>query len=129
MHSDSKFSRLFHYFSPRMWLTIAVASMMLATGAGLFLVSQLNERQSDQLYRAYDSVSRFMSDTIRLTFKTDKGQDAVYVAPKGILEKSVTFTWVENYQDFTPRPEDAPPEPKAPARLLDPDWKPVFSGG
>lgn len=128
MHSDFKLSRLIYYFSPKVWLVIAVASMLLASGSGMVLVSHLSEGQKDKLFWVYDSVGRFMRDTVRLTFKTDKNKDAVFVAPRGILKPATVFHWVENYQDFVPRSEDTPPEPKAPVRLLDPDWKPVFSG-
>lgn len=128
MHSDSSLSRLIHYFSPRVWLVIAVASMLLASGSGMVLGSHLSEGQKDKLFWVYDSVGRFMRDTVRLTFKTDKNKDAVFVAPLGILKQATVFHWVENYQDFVPRFEDTPPEPKAPVRLLDPDWKPAFPG-
>lgn len=128
MHSDFKLSRLIYYFSPKVWLVIAVASLLLASGAGMVLVSHLGEGQKDTLFRVYDSVGRFMRDTVRLTFKTDKNKDAVFVAPRGILKQATAFNWVENYQDFVPRSEDTPPEPKAPVRLLDPDWKPAFTG-
>lgn len=129
MHSDFKLSRLIYYFSPKVWLVIAVASLLLASGSGMVLVSHLSEGQKDKLFWAYDSVGRFMRDTVRLTFKTDKNKDAVFVAPRGILEQATAFKWVEGYQDFTPQPESAPPAPKAPVRLLDPAWKPAFTGG
>lgn len=128
MHSDFKLPRLIYYFSPKVWLVIAVASLLLASGSGMVLVSHLGEGQKDTLFRVYDSVGRFMRDTVRLTFKTDKNKDAVFVAPRGILKQATAFNWVENYQDFVPRSEDTPPEPKAPVRLLDPDWKPAFTG-
>ena len=118
-----------HYFSPRVWLAIAVISMLLAGGSGSILVSRLSQDQKDRLLLPYDSMGRFMRDTIRLTFKTDEIQKSVFVAPKRILEEAASFKWVEKYQDFVPRSEDTLPEPKAPIRLLDPDWKPAFSGG
>ena len=118
-----------HYFSPQLWLAIALASLLLASGSGVLLFSRLSNDQKDKLYVPYDLVRRFMRDTVRLTFKTDQNKEAVFVAPKRILEQSASFKWVDEYQDFTARLEDALPEPKAPVRLLDPDWKPVFSSG
>lgn len=126
MHSNSSLSRLIHQVPPRMWLTIAGASLLLAAGSAMVLVSHLGEDQKGRLVLPFDAMGRFMRDTIRLTFKTDNN-DSVFVAPRHLLEKSTSFKWVDEYQDFTPRPEDSPPEPIAPARLLDPDWNPVFS--
>lgn len=126
MNPDTRFYRLIHHFSPRAWLVIAAASLLLASGAAIVLLSHLSEQQKDTLYRPYDFMGRFTRDTIRLTFKTDNN-DSVFVAPRHLLEKSASFKWVDEYQDFTPRPEDSPPAPNAPARLLDPDWNPGFA--
>lgn len=120
---------MIHYFSPKVWLAIALASLLLASGSGVVLFSKLSNDQKDKLYVPYDLVRRFLRDTVRLTFKTDQTKDAVFVAPKRILEQSASFKWVDEYKDFAAQPEDAVPEPKAPVRLLDPDWQPVFSSG
>ncbi len=129
MHPDTRFFRLIHYFSPKVWLVIALASLLLAGGSGVVLFSHLSDDQKDKLYVPYDWVRVFLRDTVRLTFKTDENRDAVFVAPKRILEPSASFKWVDEYQDFADQLEEAHPEPMAPVRLLDPDWKPVFSSG
>ena len=118
-----------HYFSPKVWILIALANLLLASGLGVVLFPQLSNEQKDKLYVPYDLVRRFMRDTVRLTFKTDQNKDAVFVAPKRILEQSASFKWVDEYQDFKAQPEDTLPKPKTSMRLLDPDWKPVFSSG
>ena len=129
MHSSSRLSRLIHHYPPRVWLAIAGVSLLLATGSTMVLVSKIGEDQKDKLVLPFDAMGRFMRDTIRLTFKTNVGRESVFVAPKRILDATVTFNWVETFRDFTPEAEAAPPAPKAPIRVLDPDWKPRFSGG
>lgn len=132
MHTDSKLSRLIHRFSPRAWLAIAVVSFVMALGSGLVLWSQLGRRQTVQLTRAVDAVELFLRDTARLTFHADRFgsqlDQAIFVAPRGILDSEKDFIWVVNYVDLAPRPDDARPAPAAPLRLLDPDWKPNFAG-
>jgi len=122
-------SRLVPLFTPRVWLLVGLASMLLVFGSASVLVLRKDNSSRHTLYLAYDAVSRFMHDTVRLTLKTDLNRDAVFVAPVGILRSDATFNWVENYQDFKPRSEDTAPLPKAPERLLDPLWNPDFSGG
>lgn len=128
MRHDAGLYQLIHLFSPKVWLLVSSVSLLLAGGSGWVLLSHLGEGPKDKLYSAYDSVARFAHDTIRLTFKTDKLRAAVFVAPMGLLNQKADFNWVKSYQDFKPRAEDTPAEPKAPDRLLDSDWKPVFSG-
>lgn len=128
MTTAPSFSRLIQHFSPQVWLAIALVSFLLAVGSGGFLYTQLSVDQKGELLVPYDAVSRFVRDTIRLTFKTDQYVESVFVAPKQILEQSASFTWVDQYQDFVPLSDEAPPEPKAPVRLLDPQWNPDFAG-
>ncbi len=116
-------------FAPRAWLWLGLASMLLASSSAVFLILHKNSRSSHNLYQAYDLVNRFMHDTVRLTFKTDLNREAVFVAPVGILLPDETFNWIESFEDFKPRTEDAAPLPQAPERTLDPEWKPDFRGG
>lgn len=127
MRHDSGFYRLVHLFSPKVWLAVALVSLLLAGGSSWVLLSHLGAGAKDGLYSAYDSAARFMHDTIRLTFRTDKQRAAVFVAPVGLLNPKTDFNWVTNYQDFKPRSEETAPTPKAPPGLLDPAWKPIFS--
>ena len=126
MRQGSVFYQLIHLASPKAWLGISVLSLLMAGGSAWVLVSHDGRNPKDGLYSLYDAVARFGHDTIRLTFKTDRNQAAVFVAPVGILNQKATFNWVQGYQDFKPRFEDLAAEPKAPVRLLDADWKPDF---
>jgi hypothetical protein len=126
MGQDSVFYRLIHLASPRAWLGISVLSLMLAGGSAWVLLSHGGQNPKDGLYSLYDAGTRFVHDTIRLTFKTDRSQTAVFVAPLGILNQKANFNLVQNYVDFQPRSEDVAPNPQAPLRLLDHEWKPDF---
>lgn len=128
MRHDSGFYRLVHFFSPKVWLAVALVSLLLAGASSWVLLSHLGGGVKDGWYSVYDSAARFVHETIRLTFRTDKQRAAVFVAPVGLLNPKADFNWIESYQDFKPRAEDTASEPKAPAGLLDPDWKPTFSG-
>jgi hypothetical protein len=118
--------RLIHSVPPRVWLLIILLSLLLLGGSGWVLLSRRGEDPKDRLYSFYDTVVRFTHETIRLTFKTDKRRASAFVAPIGILNQKADFKWVQSYQDFKPRTEDEVAAPKAPARLLDPDWRPDF---
>lgn len=98
--------------------------MIFAFAAANILISRKISSTHQSMYQAYDAVTRFVHETIRLTFKTDLNREAVFVAPVNILQPGATFIWVESYQDFKPRSEEAPPLPKAPERVLDPQWNP-----
>ncbi|MFZ4479373.1 MAG: hypothetical protein ACOYNZ_05715 [Rhodoferax sp.] len=124
---DDPIYRLIHFVSPRVWLLVSMLSLLLAGASGWVLLSRSGENPKDGLYALYDGVVRFTHETIRLTFKTDKKQAAVFVAPIGILNQKSDFKWVQGYQDFKPLSEDGQAEPKAPARLLESDWQPAFS--
>lgn len=123
--------RLMHIFSPKAWLLVALASMAMASIAALILLSRADGPEGHLPGRIFDTVEQFLRDTVRLTFKDrayGESSDAIFVAPKGILQKESTFKWVENSQDVEVRREEAPPASAAPVRLLDSDWTPVFSG-
>lgn len=126
MRNGSVFDRWIHLASPRTWLGISLLSLMMALGSAWVLASRDGRSPIDGLYSLYDAVARFVHDTIRLTFKTDRKQVAVFVAPVGILKQKATFNWVQGYLDYRPRFEDLAAKPTAPVRLLDADWKPVF---
>ena len=114
-------------FLPIHWLGISVLSLKMAAASTWVLISHNDRNPTDGLYSVYDAVARFVHETIRLTFKTDRKPVAVFVAPVGILNPKATFNWVQGYLDFKPRFEELAAEPKAPVRLLDADWAPVFS--
>ncbi len=120
--------RLIHLVSPKAWLAMSLVSLLLAGGASWVLLAQRGMSSKDALFSAYDAVVRFTHETIRLTFKTDRKMASTFVAPIGILNHEANFNWVQSYQDFKPRAEDTPAEPKAPERMLDPSWQPNFSG-
>ena len=128
MLNDLGWYRLLQLFSPRVWLSIALVSLLLATGSSWVLLSHVGEHPMDRVFEAYDAVTRFVHETIRLTFKTDKKRASVFVAPVGLLNQQASFNWIKNYQDFKPRLEDQVPGPQAPEQLLNPTWKPDFSG-
>ena len=118
-------------FSPRVWLLVGLVLGVLAAGSGILLTSRGDDGVNSLLVRAYDSTELFVRDTIRLSFKDRKVrgvQDAVFVAPKGILDKKMMFTWIDDVKDMEQKPEEAAPEPLAPVRILDPQWRPDFSG-
>ena len=129
MASDVFLSRLTDSLSPRVWLLVGLMSMLLVIGSASVLILRTESSAIQTMYRTYDAVRRFMHDTVRLTFKTDLNREAVFVAPVGILKSDATFNWVDSYQDFKPRSEDAAPLPKAPERLLDPLWNPDSNRG
>lgn len=103
-----------------------MVSLLMAGGSAWVLVSREGQNPKDDLYSLYDPVARFVNDTIRLTFKSDRNQTAVFVAPLGILNQKVKLNPPENYVDYQPKLEDAAPEPQAPVQLLDQEWKPNF---
>jgi hypothetical protein len=127
MQQGSVFYRLIHLASPKAWLGISVLSLLMAGGSVWVLVSRGVQNPKDGLYTIYDPVTRFVNDTIRLTFKSDKNQTAVFVAPLGILNQKARFNPLESYVDFQPVLEDVAPKPQAPVHLLDQEWKPIFS--
>lgn len=128
MSNDLSWYRLLHVFSARGWLAVALVSLVLATGSSCVLLSRAGEHPMDRVFEAYDAVTRFVHETIRLTFRTDKARAAVFVAPPDLLNQKASFNWVKSYQDFRPRPEDEVPGPQAPEQLLNPAWTPEFRG-
>jgi hypothetical protein len=128
MLNDLGWYRLLQLFSPRVWLSIALVSLLLATGSSWVLLSHVGEHPMDRVFETYDAVTRFVHETIRLTFKTDKKRASIFVAPAGLLNQQTSFNWVKNYRDFKPRLEDQVPGPQAPEQMLNPTWKPDFPG-
>lgn len=53
---------------------------------------------------------------------------SIFVAPVGILDSKASFAAIESYVDTSPPAPPKLPDPIAPARLLDPDWKVAFDG-
>jgi len=120
-----------HLLSPANWLAVALVSALLATGSAWVLASRSQGGFLDVPGQVYDSVERFLFDTIRLSFKSRmKGglSEDVFVAPRGLLDQNASFNWLDNSQDIEARQADAPPPATAPLRLLDPQWQPDFSG-
>lgn len=129
MNPGAAFHKLFKLFSPGIWLAVSVLSLVIASAAGALVLSRQGVQAQDVLLPAYDWARRFARDTVRLTFKTDKGvQETVFVAPRGILDQSTPLKLVEKFDDFVPDVEAANRPPLAPLRVLDPEWTPVFSG-
>jgi hypothetical protein len=130
MNTDSRFSRLLHYFSPKGWLTVAFVSMVLAGGAAMLLASPVDSPERRFIRSVYDIAERFFRDTIRLTFKEralGDSSDSIFVAPQDILDKDAQFAWVENAPDINVQHEEPALVSLAPDRLLDSDWNPIFT--
>jgi hypothetical protein len=131
MNTDSRFSRLLHYFSPKGWLTVAFVSMVLAGGAAMLLASPVDSPERRFIRSVYDIAERFFRDTIRLTFKEralGDSSDSIFVAPQDILDKDAQFAWVENAPDINVQHEEPALVSLAPDRLLDSAWNPIFTG-
>jgi hypothetical protein len=131
MNTDSGFSRLLHYFSPKGWLTVAFVSMVLAGGAAMLLASPVDSPERRFIRSVYDIAERFFRDTIRLTFKEralGDSSNSIFVAPQNILDKDAQFAWVENAPDINVQHEEPALVSLAPDRLLDSDWNPIFTG-
>jgi hypothetical protein len=130
MNTDSRFSRLLHYFSPKGWLTVSFVSMVLAGGAAMLLASPVDSPERRFIRSVYDIAERFFRDTIRLTFKEralGDSSDSIFVAPQDILDKDAQFAWVENAPDINVQHEEPALVSLAPDRLLDSDWNPIFT--
>jgi hypothetical protein len=124
--------RIIHLLSPGVWLRLVLGSLVLATGAGLWLWSPLNAQQEKRIGSTWDAIELFLRDTIRLSFKArnPKGfQDIAYVAPIGILDKTMTFKWIDpvavSASTASEQTQVAPA--LAPLRLLDATWSPDFT--
>jgi hypothetical protein len=131
MNTDSKLFRLLHYFSPKGWLTVAFVSMALAGGAAMLLASPVDSPERRLIRSVYDTAERFFRDTIRLTFKEralGDSSNSIFVAPQDILDKDAQFVWIENAPDINVQHEEPTLVSLAPARLLDSDWNPIFTG-
>ena len=129
MKADLNLSPLIRFLSPRAWLALAILSTLLAAGSSWVLMSRIDTRSHDLPGLVFDSVERFVRDTIRLSFTgrmKSSLSESVYVAPQYLLDKDATFNWLENSQDIEARQKGSLPPPIAPLRLLDPHWKPDF---
>lgn len=122
---------MMQWLSPESWLAVVLMSTLLAAGSAWVLASRTEGRALDVPGQVFDSVERFLLDTIRLSFKARmKGglSEDVFVAPRGLLDENATFVWLENSQDIEVRLAVEPTRPTAPSRLLDPQWQPDFAG-
>ena len=131
MKTDSLSSAKRHLLSPASWLAVVLISALLAAGSAWVLASRSQGQLFDVPGQAFDSIERFLFDTIRLSFKARmKGglSEDVFVAPRGLLDQNATFNWLENSQDIEVRQTEPPIRQAAPLRLLDPQWQPDFSG-
>lgn len=121
-----------HLLDPRTWLVVISMSSMLAIGSGWVLVSRPSGLITDLPVLAFDSLERFIRDTIRLSFtsrlKKNVISEDVFVAPKGLLDKEASFRWLEESQDMETLLFIEGALPIAPPRLLDPQWQPDFRG-
>lgn len=95
-------------FSATLWLKIVIGSLLAALSSATLLYIQLSARPS-MVAPAEDNISSF-------------------VAPRGTLDSTASFTLVEQFEDSPPPPTPALPEPVAPPGLLDPARKFTFDG-
>lgn len=129
MNPGTSLYKLAHLFAPSTWLVISALSLVSAVGSGAVLLSRLGLQVDDATVPAYDVIRRFSRDTIRLTFKTDEGpHESVFVAPKGILEQTTAFKFIEKFDDFAFSVQRVTTNPTALPQVLDPEWIPIFSG-
>lgn len=126
------FLRLAQKLSPIAWLLVILLSLFLGMASTWTLYNHLNDRGKDRMVLYYESVGRFIQDTIRLTFMRPEASvapeisDAVRIAPLNLLNPEASFNWVSTYQDVVTAPQaDELPPPVAPIRLLDPNWHPL----
>lgn len=125
----------------RVWLLIALFSLLLATGSSAVLYRTLGEHDKDRVILALESVPLFLRTTAHLTWRsivsaggpdaserTVADAQAIHVAPLGLLDEQARFTLLETYADFVPRKEELPMAAVAPTRLLDPEWSVPFHG-
>lgn len=132
MNTPSDSSSWFHVLEPRTWLVVILMSLVLASGSAWVLLYRPTGLVTDLPLQAFDSVERFMRDTIRLTFtsrhKKTGISDDVFVAPRGLLDKDATFKWLDDSLEIDDALANALPPPLAPPRLLDSQWQPAFPG-
>ena len=130
-HPPSLLLRLAHRLSPTAWLVVVAASAALAGGSALLLAIRTDSPSGEVPAQAFDSLEQFVRDTIRLSFKErlyNDTSDAVYVAPKGILNPNAALKWIAPVEAVEPSGDSAPPQALAiaPPRVLDPAWEPPF---
>ena len=132
MNTESGLSSWIHLLEPRTWLVVISMSLLLAVGSGWVLIARPSGAVTELPVQAFDSLERFIRDTIRLSFtskmKKSVISDDVFVAPKGILSKETNFQWLDDSQDIEARLEGEKARPTAPPRLLDSQWQPDFPG-
>jgi hypothetical protein len=132
MNTESGLSSWIHLLEPRTWLVVISMSLLLAVGSGWVLIARPSGAVTEWPVQAFDSLERFIRDTIRLSFtskmKKSVISDDVFVAPKGILSKETNFQWLDDSQDIEARLEGEKAPPTAPPRLLDSQWQPDFPG-
>lgn len=132
MKTESWLSSWIHLLEPRTWLVVISMSSMLAIGSGWVLVSRPSGLVTDLPVLAFDSLERFIRDTIRLSFtsrmKKNVISEDVFIAPQGLLDKEANFQWLDESQDADARLIIEGARPIAPPRLLDAQWQPAFQG-
>ncbi len=97
----------------------------------MLLASPVDSPERRLIRSVYDTAERFFRDTIRLTFKEralGDSSNSIFVAPQDILDKDAQFVWIENAPDINVQHEEPTLVSLAPARLLDSDWNPIFTG-
>jgi hypothetical protein len=112
---------------------VVAASAALAGGSALLLAIRTDSPSGEVPAQAFDSLEQFVRDTIRLSFKErlyNDTSDAVFVAPKGILNPNAALKWIAPVEAVEPSGDSAPPQALAiaPPRVLDPAWEPPFPG-
>ncbi len=110
---------------------IALLSLVLAVSSAMVLRVAAGGKLSEPFATWYDRTELFLRDTVRLSFKTNlrgsKSLADVFVAPPGILDEVKVFNWVDSFTDLGRVSENSAQKPKAPVRVLDPQWQPNFN--
>lgn len=124
-------TQLHHRLTAQQWLAVVGGSAVLAVSAGLMLVSRVEKKQVEVevVGQWYDAAERFTRETIRLSFTNRKlgtSSEAVFVAPKGLLDKDGIFSWLDDSMDYSSKLENTAVAAIAPEGLLDPEWLPAL---
>lgn len=99
--------------SPTGWIKLViVVSLVLAVASGTVLYRRMHLWRPDAAQQQ----------------ATPQDDSSVFVAPVGILDPDAEFAPVDSFSDAPPPAPPRLPDPVAPENILDPAWKPPFSG-
>ena len=132
MKTESWLSSWIHLLEPRTWLVVISMSSMLAVGSAWVLATRPSGLVTELPTLAFDSLERFIRDTIRFSFTSRMKKNVistdVFIAPQSLLDKEANFQWLDESQDADARLTVEGVLPIAPQRLLDAQWQPAFQG-